>query len=49
VDHVRDAIDLDYFVPIIMGDVRQRESSKQILVALLEHLITINNLAQQSG
>jgi signal recognition particle receptor subunit beta len=48
-DDVRDAIDLDSFVPIIMGDVRQRQSSKQILVTLLEHLITIKNLAQQSG
>jgi hypothetical protein len=28
-DHVCDAIDLDSFVPIIMGDVRQRESSNK--------------------
>jgi hypothetical protein len=40
------AMDLDSFVPVILGDVRQRESSRQILVTLLEHLITNKNLAQ---
>jgi hypothetical protein len=45
VEQIRDAIDLDSFVPVVMGDVRQRGSSKQILVTLLEHLIAIKNVA----
>jgi uncharacterized protein len=38
-DEVRDAIDLDQGVPIVQCDVRQRESSKSVLTALLEDLI----------
>ncbi|MEV6058733.1 ATP/GTP-binding protein [Nocardia asteroides] len=37
-DAVRDALDLDPAVPLLMCDARSRESSKQVLIALVEHL-----------
>jgi signal recognition particle receptor subunit beta len=46
VDQVRDAMDLDSYVPTVLCDVRQRESSKQVLITLLEHLISLRNLAR---
>jgi uncharacterized protein len=46
VDEVRDAMDLDSFVPTVLCDVRRRESSKQVLITLLEHLISMRNLAR---
>lgn len=36
---VREALDLDGRVPITMCDVRERESSKQVLTTLMEHVI----------
>jgi signal recognition particle receptor subunit beta len=39
VDEVRDALDIDPRVPIVLCDVRGRESNKAVLVALLEHLM----------
>ena len=36
---VRDALDIDEDIPIVLCDVRSRQSSKQILIALLEYLI----------
>jgi hypothetical protein len=47
VDQVRDAMDLDSYVPTVLCDVRQRESSKQVLITLLEHLISVRNLARR--
>jgi signal recognition particle receptor subunit beta len=38
-DEVRDALDLDPDIPVQLCDVRQRESSKQILLTLMDHLI----------
>jgi signal recognition particle receptor subunit beta len=46
VDQVRDAMDLDSFVPTVLCDVRRRESSKQVLITLLEHLISLRSLAR---
>ncbi|MFN2495006.1 MAG: hypothetical protein ABR608_03725, partial [Pseudonocardiaceae bacterium] len=37
---VREALDVDERVPIVLCDVRTRESSKQVLVTLLEYLLT---------
>ncbi|XRQ04183.1 GTP-binding protein [Actinomadura welshii] len=34
------ALDLDPDVPVLLCDVRQRESSKEVLVALMEHVLT---------
>ncbi len=36
---VRDALDIDEDIPIVLCDVRSRQSSKQVLVTLLEYLI----------
>jgi len=35
---VREALDLDPQVPLVSCDARSRESSKQVLIALVEHL-----------
>ncbi|MEZ7006531.1 ATP/GTP-binding protein [Streptomyces sp. AD55] len=37
-DAVREALDLDPRVPLVECDARSRESSKQVLIALVEHL-----------
>ncbi|MFS2295519.1 MAG: ATP/GTP-binding protein [Actinomadura sp.] len=34
------ALDLDPDVPVLLCDVRRRESSKEVLVALMEHVLT---------
>jgi signal recognition particle receptor subunit beta len=38
VDKVRDALDLDAGVPVVLCDARERESSKLVLLTLLEHV-----------
>jgi signal recognition particle receptor subunit beta len=44
-DEVRTALDLAPSVPIVTCDVRQRESSKAVLITLMEHLIRSASLA----
>jgi signal recognition particle receptor subunit beta len=36
-DDVRDALDLDPGVPVVLCDARERESAKQVLVTVVEH------------
>jgi len=38
---VREALDLDDRLPVVLCDVRRRESSKQVLTALMEHVIAV--------
>jgi hypothetical protein len=38
-DAVRRALDLDLDVPIVMCDARRRESAKDVLIALVQHVI----------
>ncbi|MFI8287678.1 ATP/GTP-binding protein [Streptomyces sp. ms191] len=38
---IREALDLADGVPLVFCDARSRESSKQVLIALLEHLRTV--------
>ncbi|GAA4088051.1 MULTISPECIES: GTP-binding protein [Actinomadura] len=38
-DQVRDALDLPSYVPVIDCDVRDRESAKQVLITLVEHIM----------
>ncbi len=38
---VRDALGIDTTIPTVMCDVRTRESSKQVLITLLEYLISV--------
>ena len=39
VEEVRDALDIDASVPVVLCDVRSQQSSKQVLITLLEYLI----------
>ncbi|RJO78327.1 ATP-binding protein [Nocardia panacis] len=39
VDEVRDAIDLDPHIPVLLCDARSRDSAKYVLMSLVEHLI----------
>ncbi|MBV9024946.1 MAG: ATP/GTP-binding protein [Streptomycetaceae bacterium] len=39
-DEVRAALDVDPAVPVLLCDVRIRESSKDVLLALLEHIMS---------
>ncbi|HST85975.1 MAG TPA: ATP/GTP-binding protein, partial [Kineosporiaceae bacterium] len=47
VDEVREALDIDYNVPILLCDVRQRQSSKELLITLTEHVIAMKSNAQE--
>lgn len=38
---VRDALDLDPGVPVVLCDARERESSKQVLMTLVQHVRTL--------
>jgi uncharacterized protein len=38
-DRVRDALDLDPTVPVVLCDARDRESGKRVFVALVEHVL----------
>ncbi|MET8427678.1 ATP/GTP-binding protein [Nocardia sp. NPDC004860] len=39
-DEIRDALDLSPYTPVLLCDVRNRESSKQVLIGILEHAIS---------
>ena len=40
VDEVRHALDVDHAVPMRLCDARERDSTKQLLVTLLEHVMS---------
>jgi uncharacterized protein len=40
-DDVRIALDLDPALPIVMCDARSRESAKEVLISLVEHVLAI--------
>ncbi|MFI6521756.1 GTP-binding protein [Spirillospora sp. NPDC050679] len=40
-DDIAIALDLDPGVPVVLCDVRRRESCKQVLVALVEHVLSL--------
>jgi signal recognition particle receptor subunit beta len=40
VDDVRGALDLDDNLPIVLCDARSRESAKEVLIALIEHVLS---------
>ena len=46
VPEVREALDLDPQVPIVMGDLRQRSVSRDLLLALVDHLMADREPAQ---
>ena len=41
-DEIRGAADLDALVPVVLCDVRQRESCKSVLIVLLKYLIRLS-------
>ena len=44
-DEIRDALDIGREVPVVLCDVRQRESVKNILVNLIEYVLKLTNAA----
>jgi signal recognition particle receptor subunit beta len=40
-EEIRGALDLDPKIPIILCDVRKRESGKQVLITLVEHVLAV--------
>jgi uncharacterized protein len=40
-DKVRDALDLDSHVPVVLCDARDRESGKHVFISLMEHVMSI--------
>jgi signal recognition particle receptor subunit beta len=40
-DEIRAALDLDPKIPVILCDVRKRESGKQVLITLVEHVLAV--------
>jgi signal recognition particle receptor subunit beta len=38
-EEVRDALDLDAHIPVVLCDARDRSSCKTVLMTLVEHLI----------
>jgi uncharacterized protein len=40
-EEIRGALDLDPDIPVILCDVRQRESGKQVLITLVEHVLAV--------
>ncbi|HEX4787314.1 MAG TPA: ATP/GTP-binding protein [Actinospica sp.] len=49
VAEVRDALDLDPRVPILMGDLRQRSVSRDVLLSLVDHLMAGHEQAQAAA
>jgi signal recognition particle receptor subunit beta len=46
-DEVRLALDLDPQVPLILCDARDKESSKRVLIALVEHVMACFEATQE--
>ncbi|GAA5115414.1 GTP-binding protein [Haloechinothrix salitolerans] len=47
VDEIRAALDIDSFIPVILCDARERESTKELLVKLMEHVMAAARLADR--
>jgi hypothetical protein len=45
VDEVRQALDLDRSLPIILCDARSKESAKDVLITLIEHVLLVTDPA----
>ncbi|MCI2419451.1 ATP/GTP-binding protein [Saccharopolyspora sp. K220] len=46
-NEVRRALDIDDYVPVVLCDARERESTKQLLTALMEHVMALTRAKQQ--
>jgi uncharacterized protein len=49
VDEVRDALTLPPEVPLVFCDARQRESSKQVLISLVEYVVSLHMRARPTA
>lgn len=47
-EDVREALDLSEGIPLIECDARSRESSKEVLITLVNHLYTLSSSARES-
>lgn len=48
-DTVRDALDLDPDVPLVLCDARQRASAKEVLIRLVEHAAEVSGARQAAA
>jgi uncharacterized protein len=48
-EEIRAALDLDARIPVILCDVRKRESGKQVLITLVEHVLAVMAERQRQG
>jgi uncharacterized protein len=48
-EEIRAALDLDPHIPVILCDVRKRESGKQVLITLVEHVLAVMAERQRQG
>jgi uncharacterized protein len=48
-EEIRAALDLDPDIPVILCDVRQRESGKQVLITLVEHVLAVMARKQRTA
>jgi len=48
-EHVRSAVDLDAPIPVILCDARQRSSSRDVLIALVEHSLRMMPPPHRNG
>jgi signal recognition particle receptor subunit beta len=48
-EEVRSALDLDLDVPVILCDVRRRDSGKRVLTTLIEHVLSVRGRQREAG
>ncbi|MFC7341791.1 GTP-binding protein [Saccharopolyspora griseoalba] len=48
-DEVRQALDLDDHTPVLLCDARRRDSNKELLTTLMEHVMAVTRAQQQAG
>ncbi|MFE9663481.1 ATP/GTP-binding protein [Streptomyces sp. NPDC005955] len=48
-DSVRQALDLDGSVPVVLCDVRHRESAKDVLIEVVEHALAVGEVTRQTA
>lgn len=48
-EEIRAALDIDPKIPVILCDVRKRESGKQVLITLVEHVLSVMAERQRQG
>jgi signal recognition particle receptor subunit beta len=46
---IRTALDVDPDVPVLLCDVRERDSAKQVLISLVEHALRNDAVAESRG